>query len=147
MKILVQRTGMAKVIVDGKSVGEINKGLLLYVCLEKEDTKEIILEAAEKVAKLRIFEDEAGKMNHNISQSGGKILSVSQFTLSWDGRKGHRPSFDQSMPPQEARLMYALFNQRLKEFEIDVETGRFGADMQVTSLNDGPVTFHLSFGA
>lgn len=145
MKIVVQRVARASVVVENAIVGEIDAGLLLYVCLEAGDENAKLDEAAEKIQKLRIFEDEKGKMNNNVDQANGKILSISQFTLSWDGRKGHRPSFDRSMPPQEARLMYNLFNQKLRDLGLVVETGRFGADMKVDSINDGPVTFHLNF--
>ena len=145
MKIVVQRVARASVVVENAVVGEIDTGLLLYVCLEAGDEIAKLDEAAEKIQKLRIFEDEKGKMNNNVVQANGKILSISQFTLSWDGRKGHRPSFDRSMPPQEARLMYNLFNQKLRDLGLVVETGRFGADMKVDSVNDGPVTFHLNF--
>lgn len=136
---------MARVEIENQVVGEIQDGLLLYVCLENGDTSAALDEASEKIAKLRVFEDDKGKMNLNVKQAGGKILSISQFTLSWDGRKGNRPSFDQSMHPKEARLMYGIFNQKLADKGLEVETGKFGADMKVLSLNDGPVTFHLSF--
>lgn len=145
MKVVAQRVSQAKVEADQTVCGEIGKGLLLYVCLEVGDTRQSLEEAAEKVAKMRIFEDEAGKMNLNVAQAGGEILSVSQFTLSWSGTRGNRPSFDRSMAPGEAKHMYDLFNQKLQQAGLRIKTGRFGSDMQVTSVNDGPVTFHLSF--
>lgn len=145
MKILIQRCTNAKVDIDGETVGSINSGLLLFVCLEEGDEMDKVEEAADKVSKLRIFEDDKGKMNLNVSQAEGKVLSISQFTLSWDGKKGHRPSFDKSMPPRQAQLMYNIFNQKLRDKGLIVETGRFGADMKVSLINDGPVTFHLDF--
>ena len=145
MKILVQRVKNACVKVDGETTGEIQKGFLLYVCFEDGDTEESLKKSIDKIKKLRIFEDEAQKMNLNIQQVQGEILSISQFTLSWDGSKGHRPSFDKSMHPAQARLMYKNFNDALKGLGIKVEEGRFGADMKVSSSNDGPVTFFLDF--
>lgn len=145
MKIVVQRVKKAQVEVENKIVGQIDKGLLLFVCLENGDTQETIKKACQKIMNLRIFEDEAGKMNLNIEQVNGKILSISQFTLSWDGRKGNRPSFENSMKPDLARLNYALFNKALRDAGITVEEGKFAAEMQVTLINDGPVTFHINF--
>lgn len=145
MKIVVQRSAQSSVEVDGNIKGSIKGGLLLLVCLEKGDTEETLSQATQKISKLRIFEDDKGKMNLNIVDAGGEVLSISQFTLSWDGKKGHRPSFDESMEPRQARLMYEIFNKKLRDFGLKVETGVFGADMKVSSVNDGPVTFHLSF--
>lgn len=145
MKLVVQRVAQAKVEADQSVCGEIGKGLLLYVCLEVGDTRQSLEEAAEKVVKMRIFEDDRGKMNLNVGQAGGEILSVSQFTLSWSGERGNRPSFDRSMAPAPAKLLYHMFNQMLQEAGLKIEAGRFGSDMRVTSVNDGPVTFHLSF--
>jgi D-tyrosyl-tRNA(Tyr) deacylase len=145
MKIVVQRVNSASVSVDGETVGSIEKGLLLLICFESGDNDESIHKAVEKISKLRIFDDETGKMNLNISQVNGEILSVSQFTLSWDGSGGHRPSFEKSMPPQEARLKYSLFNRNLRQKNIPVKEGKFGAFMKVTLINDGPVTFLLNF--
>ncbi len=144
MKVLIQRVHNASVEIDQIKVGAISTGLLLYVCFEKGDTDKSIEQSCEKVLKLRIFSDENGKMNFCVKQANGKILSISQFTLSWDGKKGHRPSFDKSMPPEMAKIMYKKFNDKLRK-QIDVEMGRFGADMQVQSQNDGPVTFFLEF--
>lgn len=144
MKIVVQRVIKAKVEVDSQVKGQIDRGLLLLVCMEAGDGQEQIDKAASKIKALRIFSDEAGKMNLNCSSVGGTILAISQFTLSWDGRKGNRPSFDQSMEPNLANQMFEQFCQKLRE-EIPVETGVFGADMQVSLTNDGPVTFSLNF--
>lgn len=145
MKIVIQRVKHAKVEVEGEITGKISKGLLLLVCLENGDDQTTIAKACKKILALRIFEDQDGKMNQNIQQVGGEILSVSQFTLSWDGKKGNRPSFENSMSPDMARLNYALFNKNLRDQGINVSEGRFAATMQVSLLNDGPVTFHLDF--
>lgn len=145
MKLLIQRVKEAKVDIEELTVGEIKLGLLVYVCFEEEDTLETIEASIYKLVNLRIFEDETLKMNKNISQVNGEILSVSQFTLSWDGTKGHRPSFDRSMAPNNAKIFYRKFNDRLAEHNIKVAKGQFGAEMQVYSINDGPVTFHLEF--
>lgn len=145
MKVLIQRVLEASVRVEGEIVGEINKGYLLFVCFEENDTEAQLKKAVEKISKLRIFEDDSGKMNLDIHQIKGEVLSVSQFTLSWDGTGGHRPSFEKSMAPQEARLKYALFNRELRNLGIAVKEGRFGADMKVSLTNDGPVTFQFQF--
>lgn len=145
MKLVAQRVLKAQVESQANVCGSIGRGILLYVCLERGDAQSALEQAARKVSKLRIFEDDKGKMNLNIGQIKGKILSVSQFTLSWSGQKGNRPSFEESMPPKEAKPMWELFNQKMREAGLQVETGLFGADMKVASVNDGPVTFHLSF--
>lgn len=145
MKVVVQRVQQAQVTVDGEIVGSISSGLLLLVCFEQGDDDASINKAIEKILKLRIFDDESGKMNLDVTQVKGEILSVSQFTLSWDGTGGHRPSFEKSMLPQEARLKYALFNRDLRNKGITVREGRFGAFMKVSLVNDGPVTFVLDF--
>ena len=144
MKILVQRCKEATVSIQDQVKGQIGPGLLLLVCLEHGDNQETVSLAVEKVRKLRIFEDDAQKMNLNISQINGSILSISQFTLSWDGKKGHRPSFEKSMAPNEAKILYASFNKKLRE-HVPVETGIFGEEMMVNLVNWGPVTFFLDF--
>lgn len=144
MKVVIQRVKNAKVEVSKRVVGQINTGLLLLVCMEKGDEKSSIEKAAQKIRNLRIFEDGNGRMNKSIIDMNGSILAVSQFTLSWDGRKGNRPSFDLSMEPSKANGMFESFCGLLRD-EIPVETGEFGADMQVHLVNDGPVTFSLSF--
>ncbi len=145
MKIVIQRVQEASVTVDNEIVGAIGSGLLLLVCFEMDDDESCIAKSVDKIMKLRIFDDESGKMNYNIEQIKGEILSVSQFTLSWDGSGGHRPSFERSMVPQEARFKYALFNRELRSKGIVVKEGTFGAFMKVQLVNDGPVTFLLEF--
>lgn len=145
MKIIVQRVQEASVSVENETVGAIGHGMLLLVCFEQGDDDEALAKAVEKVSKLRIFDDENGKMNLDLVSKGGEILSVSQFTLSWDGSGGHRPSFERSMAPQEARLKYSLFNRDLRAKGLTVKEGKFGAFMKVQLVNDGPVTFILNF--
>jgi D-aminoacyl-tRNA deacylase len=145
VRIVIQRVNSAKVEVDGEVVGAIGTGLLLLVCFEQGDGDTAINKAVDKLTKLRIFDDENGKMNLDVTSVNGEILSISQFTLSWDGTGGHRPSFERSMPPQEARLKYALFNRELRNRGIVVQEGKFGAFMKVSLTNDGPVTFQLQF--
>ncbi len=145
MKIVVQRVQKASVSVEEEVVGEIKSGLLLLVCFELGDRDEALTKAIDKISKLRIFDDDEGKMNLDIMAVKGEILSVSQFTLSWDGSGGHRPSFEKSMPPQEARLKYALLNRELRNRGFTVKEGKFGAFMKVSLVNDGPVTFILNF--
>lgn len=145
MKAVIQRVLEAKVTIDGKTNGEIGPGLLIYICFEGGDTKEMLEQMVHKIVNLRIFEDGDQKMNLNIQQTGGGILSISQFTLSWDGKKGHRPSFDKSMSPNDAKLFYRNFNDQLKELGIPLESGIFAAEMKVQSINDGPVTFFLDY--
>lgn len=145
MKIVVQRVQEASVSVDNEVIGAIGSGLLLLVCFEQGDDDEALNKAIDKISKLRIFDDAEGKMNLDITQAKGEILSVSQFTLSWDGTGGHRPSFEKSMIPQEARLKYALFNRELRNRGFTVKEGKFGAFMKVSLVNDGPVTFILNF--
>lgn len=145
MKVLIQRVLSASVTVEQEVVGAIDQGLLLFVCFEKNDNDDALSKAVEKISKLRIFDDENGRLNFDIKQIKGQILSISQFTLSWDGSGGHRPSFENSEAPQTARLKYALFNKMLREKDITVNEGIFGAAMKVSLINDGPVTFLLEF--
>ncbi len=145
MKIVVQRVQEASVSVENEVIGAIGSGLLLLVCFEAGDDEEALVRSIDKVTKLRIFDDADGKMNLDIGAVKGEILSVSQFTLSWDGTGGHRPSFEKSMPPQEARLKYALFNRELRNRGFTVKEGKFGSFMKVALVNDGPVTFILDF--
>lgn len=145
MKIVIQRVSKALVKVDDEITGSIGPGLLLLVCFEQGDNRDLLPRAAERIAKLRCFNDADGKMNLNVTQAGGEVLSVSQFTLSWDGSGGHRPSFERAMHPGEARLMWSEFNKLLRTQDLIVKEGRFGAEMKVDILNDGPVTFILEF--
>ena len=142
MRIDLQRSKKASVTVDGQIVGEIDKGLVLLVGVTHEDTAEAARFLADKVVNLRIFEDEEGKMNHSLLDVGGSILSVSQFTLYGDCRKGRRPNFMDAARPDHATEIYELFNEELRK-HVNVETGIFGAMMDVQLVNDGPVTLIL----
>ena len=145
MKVVIQRSKKSNVIVEEKIVGEIDKGMVLLVCMEKGDGQSNIEKAAKKILGLRIFSDDQGKMNLSLKQMEGKILAISQFTLSWDGVKGNRPSFDNSMPPNEANELFESFCDLLSKEDVVVEKGVFGASMEVNIQNDGPVTFSLDF--
>ncbi|GBG08715.1 D-tyrosyl-tRNA(Tyr) deacylase [Paenibacillus agaridevorans] len=147
MRVVVQRSKEASVSVEGETVGAIRHGLVLLVGLTHEDGKEEVRWMADKVAGLRIFEDEGGKMNHSVLDVGGDILSVSQFTLYGDCRKGRRPNFMAAARPEQAEELYDYFNGLLREIGLKVETGRFGAMMDVSLVNDGPVTLILESGA
>ncbi|WP_342543415.1 D-aminoacyl-tRNA deacylase [Paenisporosarcina sp. FSL H8-0542] len=140
MKVVLQRSLEAKVTVNGEVTGQIDKGLVLLVGITHEDTEEDVRYVAEKVANLRLFEDETGKMNLSIFEAGGSILSVSQFTLYGDTRKGRRPSFSEAAKPDIAKPLWDLFNEQLRNLNLHVETGVFGAMMDVSLTNDGPVT-------
>lgn len=143
MKFVLQRVLNAKVDIDGKTVGEIGKGYLLLVGVSNDDNKEIADKMIEKVAKLRIFEDSEGKTNLSIAQVEGEILVVSQFTLYADCKKGNRPSFINAGSPALAEELYEYILLRCKELFKKTEHGVFGADMQVSLLNDGPFTIVL----
>ncbi len=143
MRVVVQRVNKAKVKIAGENVGEINKGLLLLVGLKEGDDAATVKKAADKVAKMRIFEDENGKTNLDINDVNGQILSVSQFTLLADTKKGNRPSFIQAMRPPKSEELWQLFNEELTNKGLHVETGQFGADMKVSLENDGPFTIVL----
>lgn len=140
MRLVVQRSKEAKVTVEGKVTGSIAKGFVVLVGVTHEDKEEDAAFLAEKVANLRVFEDEAGKMNLSLLDAGGEILSVSQFTLYGDCRKGRRPNFMDAAKPDHAVSIYEAFNRFLSEKGIKVETGVFGAMMDVELTNDGPVT-------
>ena len=144
MRIVLQRVKSASVSIDDVVVGNINQGFLLLVGVGPEDTSDDASYLARKIAGMRIFSDENGKMNLSIDQIGGKILSVSQFTLFADTKKGNRPSFTGAASPDFATNLYEEFNELLRtEYGLTVETGEFGADMQVSLVNDGPVTIIL----
>lgn len=145
MKVVVQRVNSASVSVENEIVGAINHGLMVLVCFEQGDEEATISKAVDKITKLRVFDDNDGKMNLDIQTIKGEILSISQFTLSWDGSGGHRPSFEKSMQPQEARFKYAIFNRELRARGLTVKEGIFGTFMKVSLINDGPVTFILDF--
>ena len=142
MKVLVQRVKEAKVEVDKKVIGKIDKGYMLLVSFTQSDTKEIIDKMVRKVLNLRIMDDENGVMNLAIDPSKDKILSISQFTLYADTSKGNRPSYLKALRGEESSLLYDYFNQELKKY-IEVETGKFGADMDVSLINNGPCTIML----
>ena len=141
MKGLIQRVKRASVTIDGKLYSEINQGILVLLGVEKGDDKTNAEKLADKICKLRIFEDENGKMNKSITDVNGEILVVSQFTLAGDCKKGTRPSFDKAEAPQIANELYEYFNKLITEKNIPVKTGVFGAMMEVELINDGPVTF------
>lgn len=144
MRVVVQRCSRAKVRIDGNSVGKIGQGFMLLVGITENDTTAEADLLAKKIAQLRVFEDEAGKMNLAIRDVGGAILSISQFTLYADCRKGNRPSFIRAARPEQASPLYDYFNETLRTtYGLTVETGRFGADMKVDFINDGPVTILL----
>ena len=143
MRIVIQRVSEAEVKIDGKTTGKAGKGLLLLVGFAIDDSITDIEYLVEKVLNLRIFEDEKGKMNLSVLDINGDILSVSQFTLYGDIRKGRRPSFTQAAEPEKANSFYEKFNEELKESGLNIETGVFGGDMKVSLLNDGPVTILL----
>ena len=143
MKIIVQRCEKAKVTVKGKTVGSIESGLMLLVGFTHTDTEKEIDYMVDKVINLRIFDDEAGIMNKSLIDTKGSILSVSQFTLYADPSKVRRPSYINALSGDKAINLYNLFNQKLKEKNIHVETGLFGAEMKVDFINDGPITIIL----
>ena len=143
MRVVVQRVKHAAVRVNGEDVAAIGPGLLLYVAFRREDRESDLGWMAEKIASLRIFEDETGKMNRSIAQAGGQVLAVSQFTLYGDARKGRRPSFDAAAPADEARALFAEFVGKIRACGLIIEVGRFQETMQVESINDGPVTILL----
>lgn len=140
MRVVLQRSGAASVTVDGEITGAIERGYVLLVGITHTDTEDDVEYVAKKIANLRLWEDEDGKMNHSIQEVGGAILSVSQFTLYGDTRKGRRPSFIEAARPEQAEPLWELLNQKLQEQELHVETGIFGAMMDVSLVNDGPVT-------
>lgn len=143
MRAVIQRVSRAAVVVGGETVGRIGRGLLVLLGVAKGDTETEADHLVEKLAALRIFGDAAGKMNLAIGEAGGAFLVVSQFTLLGDTSRGRRPGFDGAAPPDEARALYEAVVARLRARGFPVETGVFGAQMQVELVNDGPVTFLL----
>lgn len=143
MKVVLQRSRQAKVEVNGEVVGEIDKGFVLLVGITHDDKEEDAKYLADKIAHLRVFEDEEGKMNRSILDEKGSILSISQFTLYGDTKKGRRPNFMNAAKPDYAKALYDQFNEFLQKHELLVQTGIFGAMMDVHLINDGPVTLIL----
>jgi len=141
---LIQRVSEANVTVAGEVIGEIGKGMLVLLGVEKEDGDAEIEKLANKLCRYRMFSDEDGKMNLNIEQVGGEILVVSQFTLVADTQKGNRPGFSRGATPEHGEAIYKKFVHALRAKGMAVSTGEFGADMQVGLVNDGPVTFHFN---
>lgn len=147
MRVLLQRVASASVVVDEETVGQIENGMLMLVCAMPGDDTKTTQKMAEKVAKLRLFKDEAGKMNLSLLQTGGSALVVSQFTLAADTSRGNRPGFSGAAAPADAEALYKTFADHLASLNIPVERGRFGADMSVSLVNDGPVTIWLDSDA
>lgn len=143
MRVVLQRVKHAKVTVDSEITGQIEKGFVLLVGFTHDDTEADVEYLAKKIPQLRVFEDEQGKMNVSLLDVGGKILSISQFTLYGDTKKGRRPNFMAAAKPDQANRLYEYFNQVLHEQGVTVETGVFGAMMDVELVNDGPVTLIL----
>ena len=144
MQALLQRVTQASVDVGGTRIAAIEAGLLVFVGVFPEDTAAMAQSLADRTVDLRIFADAAKPMNRSVIDTGGEVLVVSQFTLAANTRKGRRPSFDSAAPPEQARALYDVFVERVRHRLGVVASGRFGADMQVTLINDGPVTFLLS---
>lgn len=143
MKTVVQRVSQASVTIEGRVHGSIHNGYMILVGFQDSDDEETVRKMADKIIRLRIFEDENGKMNLSLTQVNGSILSISQFTLYADTRHGNRPSFTDAGRPEHASRLYTYFNQYLREQGIEVQEGIFGADMKVALINDGPVTILL----
>ena len=143
MKALIQRVKNAGVKINNEIYSSISAGLLIFLGVEKTDTQNEALWLVDKLLKLRIFEDENEKMNLSVTDIKGEILVVSQFTLAGNCKKGTRPSFDNAMPPQDAEKLYEFFVSEIKKSELNIQTGVFGAMMDISLINDGPVTFML----
>ena len=143
MRALLQRVGRSAVEVREQTIGQIDQGLLILVCAMDGDGPKEADQLASKISKLRIFSDEAGKMNRSLIDIGGSALVVSQFTLAADTSRGNRPGFSSAAKPEEGRQLYEYFARALEKLGIKVETGEFGADMQVSLVNDGPVTIWM----
>ncbi|MDP2939024.1 MAG: D-aminoacyl-tRNA deacylase [Candidatus Omnitrophota bacterium] len=143
MRVVLQRVKKAKVTVSSKIIGEINKGLVIFLGVDKSDSQKDADYLAERIVNLRIFEDAQGKMNLSTQEVKGELLVVSQFTLLGNCKNGRRPSFDKAAQPNLAKELYNYFIKKLKEYSLSIETGEFRAVMQVELINDGPVTFIL----
>ena len=143
MKIILQRVTRASVAIKGERIAAISKGLLVLFGVEKHDDEEKVIFLAEKTLNLRVFPDGKGKMNLSCIDICGEILVVSQFTLAGDCSKGRRPGFDNAAPPDVAQLLYQKFVEQISQSKLKIATGKFGVDMQVELINDGPVTFTL----
>lgn len=146
MRVVIQVVSNSQVIVDNEIVGKIDKGMNILVCLEVDDTLETLKKASEKILNLRLFPSQKRPQGHdaNIVDFGGEILAISQFTLSWRGQKGNRPSYDASMGPEKAKEYFDIFCQHLQN-KVPVETGKFGAMMEISIVNTGPTTYILEF--
>ncbi|MEQ8666349.1 MAG: D-aminoacyl-tRNA deacylase [Rhodospirillales bacterium] len=143
MKVLLQRAGPSSVTVDGATIGAIERGLVVLVCAEPGDRSEDAIFMARKVALMRIFPDDDGKMNRSVLDEDGAVLAISQFTLAAEWRKGNRPGFSKAAHPDIAKPLFDRFCAALRDEGLTVETGSFGADMKVSLLNDGPVTIWM----
>ena len=143
MRIVLQRVKKASVTVDGEVISSIGKGFVLLVGVAKRDTDQTARPMARKISALRVFEDSGGKMNLDLREAGGEVLSVPQFTLLGNTDKGNRPGFDDAAPPQEALAIWKRLNEHLGSAGIKVSSGKFAAHMEVSLVNDGPVTFVL----
>ena len=143
MKIIMQRVTQASVVIKGERIATISKGLLVLFGVEKNDDEGKVIFLAEKTLNLRVFPDAKGKMSLSCMDICGEILVVSQFTLAGDCSKGRRPGFDNAAPPDVAKLLYQKFIQQISQSKLKIATGKFGVDMQVELINDGPVTFIL----
>ncbi len=147
MIAVLQRVSEASVRVDGSVIGQIDAGLLVLLCAEKGDTEAVADKMLAKMLKLRIFSDEAGKMNRSVQDVGGGLLVVSQFTLAADGAGGNRPSFTQAAAPEDGRRLYGYFVAQARAAHPVVQTGQFAADMKVSLVNDGPITIPMHMSA
>ena len=144
MKLVLQRVANAGVYIEGQTAAKISQGLLIFFGVEKQDNSDKVNYLADKALKLRIFQDDKGKMNFSCLDVSGDVLVISQFTLAGDCTKGKRPSFDNAAQPKEAKFLYRQFIEKVAESGLTVKEGQFGANMQVELVNDGPVTFFLS---
>ena len=143
MRALLQRVSEAAVTVEGKTIGQIGPGLLILICAMPDDTEATAAALALKISKLRLFKDDASKINLSLTQTGGAALVVSQFTLAADTSRGNRPGFSGAAKPEHANHLYEYFTAQLAALDIPTQTGKFGADMAVSLTNDGPVTLWL----